>query len=109
MENASNTLERRYSCSPEVAQTPTRYCWAAFIKLDSGCPSANTGSPVATLWALGYLVEGAHYYTHALPRPQLPSRQVLDAQRCVSAMFAAIPDDPRRAARRRPDAASATA
>jgi uncharacterized NAD(P)/FAD-binding protein YdhS len=59
------------------------------------------GEAAGNLWALGYLVEGAHYYTHALPRPMLRSRQVLDADRCVSAMFAQIPDYPRRGARRR--------
>ncbi|MES2076163.1 MAG: FAD/NAD(P)-binding protein [Pseudomonadota bacterium] len=48
------------------------------------------GRPLGNVWALGYLVEGAHYYTHALPRPQLASRQVLDADRCVGAMFDAI-------------------
>lgn len=39
------------------------------------------------IWAVGYPVEGPHYYTHALPRPLLRSRQVLDADRCVNAMF----------------------
>ena len=62
------------------------------------------GRPAPALWALGYLVEGAHYYTHALPRPLLRSRQVLDADRCVSAMFAQMPDYPRRGPRRRAEA-----
>ena len=57
------------------------------------------GQPAPNFWALGYLVEGAHYYTHALPRPLLRSRQVLDADRCVSAMFAQMPDYPRRSPR----------
>lgn len=77
------------------------------IDIDAaGHPLRADGSPIATLWALGYLVEGVHYYTYALPRPQLPSRQVLDAQRCVGAMFAAIAsaDEPRR-----PDSAPVTA
>ncbi|MYM41619.1 FAD/NAD(P)-binding protein [Duganella qianjiadongensis] len=38
------------------------------------------------LWALGLPVEGAHYYTHALPRPGLASRVVQDAERCVLAL-----------------------
>ena len=38
---------------------------------------------------LGFLTEGPQYYTHALPRPQLNSRQVLDADRCVRALFEA--------------------
>lgn len=42
------------------------------------------------LWALGYPAEGPHYYTYALPRPQLRSRQVLDAEQCVMAMAATM-------------------
>ncbi|NRR32962.1 FAD/NAD(P)-binding protein [Oxalobacteraceae bacterium] len=53
-------------------------------------PLDASGLPLATLWVLGYPVEGAHYYTHALPRPLMASRQVRDADRCVSAMFAAM-------------------
>ena len=40
--------------------------------------------------ALGYLTEGPQYYTYALPRPQLASRQVQDAERCVRALFVAL-------------------
>jgi uncharacterized NAD(P)/FAD-binding protein YdhS len=57
------------------------------------------GRGASRLWALGYLVEGAHYYTHALPRPLLRSRQVLDADRCVSDMFAQMPEEARRGPR----------
>ncbi|MES2151131.1 MAG: FAD/NAD(P)-binding protein [Pseudomonadota bacterium] len=53
-------------------------------------PLGRGGRPHGALWALGYLVEGAHYYTHALPRPQLHSRQAADAERCVRALFEAI-------------------
>ena len=53
-------------------------------------PLDHAGRSRPNLWALGYLTEGAQYYTHALPRPQLPSRQVSDAERCVQAMFALL-------------------
>lgn len=53
-------------------------------------PIERSGRVPVNLWALGYLVEGAHYYTHALPRPRLPSRQVQDADRCVGELFAAL-------------------
>lgn len=53
-------------------------------------PIARNGRISKNLWAVGYLVEGAHYYTHALPRPQLASRQVQDADRCVGELFAAL-------------------
>lgn len=69
-----------------------------------GHPRNASGEAVGNIWALGFPVEGPHYYTHALPRPLMRSRQVLDADRCVSAMFALIPDAPRRNPRRRPDA-----
>jgi len=54
----------------------------------AGQPLDAQGEVVANVWALGYPVEGAHYYTHALPRPQMRSRQVLDADRCVAMMVA---------------------
>ncbi|MES2126598.1 MAG: FAD/NAD(P)-binding protein [Pseudomonadota bacterium] len=50
-------------------------------------PLDRQGQAQASLWALCYPVEGAHYYTHALPRPGLPSRQVSDADRCVNELF----------------------
>ena len=73
------------------------------LDIDSGGrPLRADGQPWPNLWALGYPVEGAHYYTHALPRPLLSSRQVLDADRCVNAMFAVIADAPQAKPRRRP-------
>jgi uncharacterized NAD(P)/FAD-binding protein YdhS len=65
------------------------------------------GQPASRLWALGYLVEGPHYYTHALPRPLLRSRQVVDADRCVLDMFSQLPDYPRRRAEAPAQAVSA--
>ncbi|RJG14819.1 FAD/NAD(P)-binding protein [Massilia cavernae] len=50
-------------------------------------PVGRSGRASSTLWAVGCLVEGAHYYTHALPRPRIHSRQVLDADRCVRELF----------------------
>jgi len=67
------------------------------IEIDAGSQPLNTrGEAARNIWALGYPVEGCHYYTHALPRPMLRSRQVLDADRCVTAMFAQMADHPRR-------------
>lgn len=37
-----------------------------------------------------YPVEGPHFYTHALPRPHMQSRQTADAQRCVLELFKAV-------------------
>lgn len=76
------------------------------IDIDSASQPLNAqGEPSRNIWALGYPVEGAHYYTHALPRPQIRSRQVLDADRCVTAMFAQMTDPARPGARHRPAAA----
>jgi uncharacterized NAD(P)/FAD-binding protein YdhS len=71
----------------------------------AGHPVARSGRAIPNLWAVGYPVEGAHYYTHALARPQLASRQVLDADRCVGELFAMIG----AAAGRQPQAAAAQA
>jgi uncharacterized NAD(P)/FAD-binding protein YdhS len=72
------------------------------IEIDDASQPLNTsGEPSRNIWALGYPVEGCHYYTHALPRPMMRSRQVLDADRCVTAMFAQMADYPRQHAGRR--------
>ncbi|MCE3606780.1 FAD/NAD(P)-binding protein [Massilia sp. P8910] len=66
-------------------------------------PLDSAGRPSANLWALGYLVEGPNYYTHALPRPRMHSRQVLDAERCVRELFGQLAEreNARRQARPR--------
>jgi uncharacterized NAD(P)/FAD-binding protein YdhS len=76
---------------------------------DASQPLTTGGEPSRNIWALGYPVEGCHYYTHALPRPMMRSRQVLDADRCVTAMFAQMADYPRRNAGRRSASATASA
>lgn len=43
-------------------------------------PINANGQPEENIWAIGFLVEGAHYYTHALPRPHIHSRQFDDAE-----------------------------
>jgi uncharacterized NAD(P)/FAD-binding protein YdhS len=48
------------------------------------------GAPIENLWALGFPVEGAHFYTHALPRPLMNSRFTQDAQRCVAGLLKAL-------------------
>jgi len=53
-------------------------------------PISRSGRVFPNLWALGYLVEGPHYFTHALPRPLTHARQVLDADRCVRELFSTI-------------------
>lgn len=53
-------------------------------------PVGATGTVRENIWAVGFPVEGLHFYTHALPRPQIASRQTHDAQRCVLELFAAI-------------------
>ncbi|HZX83125.1 MAG TPA: FAD/NAD(P)-binding protein, partial [Reyranella sp.] len=57
-------------------------------------PIGANGMARHDIWVLGYPVEGPHFYTHALPRPHIPSRQTEDAQRCVLEMFSAIAQPP---------------
>ncbi len=40
------------------------------------------------LWVLGPLCEGATYYNNLVPSPNVYSRPIFDAHRCVAAMFA---------------------
>ncbi len=53
-------------------------------------PIGTQGDVQRRIWAIGFLVEGQHYYTHALPRPMIASRQTKDAERCVLELFDAI-------------------
>ncbi|MCP3717389.1 FAD/NAD(P)-binding protein [Paraburkholderia sp. CNPSo 3281] len=48
------------------------------------------GRAQSNMWAIGYLVEGPHYYTQELPRPGRLSRLTLDAQQCVEALFTSL-------------------
>jgi hypothetical protein len=48
------------------------------------------GKPHQTVWAIGYLVEGPHWYTQALPRALIQSRATRDAETCVAAMYATL-------------------
>jgi uncharacterized NAD(P)/FAD-binding protein YdhS len=45
------------------------------------------GSVQPRLWAVGVVVEGPHFYTHALPRPGAASRQTVDAERIALALY----------------------
>lgn len=42
------------------------------------------------LWAIGFPVEGPHFYTHALPRPLKDSRFCQDAATCVEQLVQAL-------------------
>ncbi|MFT3815753.1 MAG: FAD/NAD(P)-binding protein [Acidovorax sp.] len=53
-------------------------------------PIGIDGAAQENIWVLGYPAEGAHFYTHALPRPHIASRQTEDAQRCILEMFSTI-------------------
>jgi hypothetical protein len=46
----------------------------------------RNGKVIRNLWALGYVVEGAHFYTYVLPRPYSNSRGLQDAGRAVVTM-----------------------
>ena len=49
----------------------------------------------ARIWAIGYPVEGPHYYTQELPRPGRKSRLTIDAEICVQGLFASLGADSR--------------
>ncbi|WP_323853967.1 MBL fold metallo-hydrolase [Xenorhabdus koppenhoeferi] len=61
------------------------------IAIDKNLHPINvSGQTEEKLWAIGFLVEGAHYYTHALPLPHIQSRQFEDAEICVRGCIAHI-------------------
>ncbi len=50
----------------------------------------RNGKPQENFWAIGFPVEGAHFYTHALPRSLLASRFTQDAERCIIQLLQAL-------------------
>ncbi len=61
------------------------------IAIDAGLhPIGADAESREHVWAIGFPVEGAHFYTHALPRPGIASRQTRDAERCVLALLDTI-------------------
>ncbi|MFJ4715555.1 FAD/NAD(P)-binding protein [Streptomyces sp. NPDC088785] len=55
---------------------------------EAGRPLTAAGPPLRGAWALGYLVEGPRFYTHALPRHGLASQFTRDAEAAVHDMVA---------------------
>lgn len=57
------------------------------IEITAGVNVINRdGAVIPNLWALGYVVEGAHFYTYVLPRPFSNSRGLQDAGKACMAM-----------------------
>jgi hypothetical protein len=52
-------------------------------------PLDAAGGAVRRLWVLGPLCEGATFYNNLVPSPDVYSRPLADAHRCVTEMFAA--------------------
>lgn len=57
---------------------------------EQGRPLTAAGEPLRTAWAVGYLVEGPRFYTHALPRQGMTSQFTLDADAAVRGMVGHI-------------------
>jgi uncharacterized NAD(P)/FAD-binding protein YdhS len=55
-----------------------------------GHPITAAGSALPNMWAVGCLVEGPCFYTHALPRRGLSSQFISDADMCVRDMLTQI-------------------
>lgn len=51
-------------------------------------PIDASGRPQRRLWVLGPLCEGATYYNNLVPSPNVYSRPIFDAHRCVAALLA---------------------
>ncbi|WP_375414015.1 FAD/NAD(P)-binding protein [uncultured Bradyrhizobium sp.] len=58
------------------------------IDIDANLRVKDAGGTVQRrLWAVGFVVEGPHFYTHALPRPGIASRQTADAEHIALALY----------------------
>jgi len=61
------------------------------VQIDEACNIVTRdGRPLKNFWALGYVVEGPHFYTYVLPRPYANSRGLQDAGKSVLAMMRQI-------------------
>ncbi|MET8580018.1 FAD/NAD(P)-binding protein [Streptomyces collinus] len=73
-------------------------CVPGGIDIDeTGRPLTVRGTPLRGAWAVGYLVEGPRFYTHALPRHGIASQFVRDADAAVRDMVADARHRPRTA------------
>ncbi|MGX1885819.1 FAD/NAD(P)-binding protein [Streptomyces sp. NPDC055287] len=57
---------------------------------ERGRPITAAGTVLRAAWAVGYLVEGPRFYTHALPRQGMASQFTLDADTAVRDMITHI-------------------
>jgi hypothetical protein len=51
-------------------------------------PVGANGEARRNIWVLGPLCEGATFYNNLVPSPNVYSRPIADAHRCVTAMYA---------------------
>ncbi|MFP5390352.1 MAG: hypothetical protein ACLGI6_02245 [Gammaproteobacteria bacterium] len=68
------------------------YCNGGFhpggLDVDPGHhPLDRLGRPATNVWALGWLTEGPHYQNTMLPAPQAQAPEIMQAERCVAALF----------------------
>jgi uncharacterized NAD(P)/FAD-binding protein YdhS len=54
-------------------------------------PVSASGDVDRRIWLLGPLCEGATFYNNLVPSPNVYSRPVFDAHRCVAAMYSQHP------------------
>ncbi|WP_051865122.1 FAD/NAD(P)-binding protein [Streptomyces griseus] len=64
---------------------------------ERGRPFTAQGTPLRGAWAVGYLVEGPRFYTHALPRHGIASQFIRDADAAVRDMVTDAHRRPRTA------------
>jgi hypothetical protein len=64
-------------------------CASDSIMIDD--PPDASGHARSRLWALGPLCEGATFCNNLVPSPNVYSRLIFDAHRCVTALFDARP------------------
>jgi uncharacterized NAD(P)/FAD-binding protein YdhS len=79
------TLHRKGWMRPHRPASP--YVRGVDVDPDQHPLDAN-GRAETRLWVLGMLCEGVTFYNNLVPSPNVYSRPVFDAHRCVTAMFA---------------------
>lgn len=88
VENSGSSLLTAMARRGTIRRHPPASATVPGLEVDSGQhPVGAAGQPDRRLWVLGPLCEGSTFYNNLVPSPQMWSRPVFDAHRCVTAMY----------------------
>lgn len=83
----SSTLSKNIYEKGIIREYKNEFYHPSGLEIDRNCRViGKDGISQSNIWAIGYIVEGQHFYTHALPRPGMNSRFTDDAKNAISSL-----------------------